>query len=211
MSGSHILVLGGTGPAGTCLIRELLYREHPTIAYVRNPSKIPHDLSSSPLLQIIKGEMSDLPKHSLAIAQSSTIVLLLGPNSLRISDPQLFADIYSKSVFPLMRERSVKRILAMGTISIYEPEDKPSLIRWFVVLVVRLLASIAYVNILNVGQAFRTDAQGLDWTVFRIAGILGGADEASWRRDRDERDTFVGWQRRGAMAKWLRRCSRGKR
>lgn len=52
MGGSHILVLGGTGPAGICLLRELLHRGHPTIAYTRNPAKIPDDLSSNPLLQV---------------------------------------------------------------------------------------------------------------------------------------------------------------
>lgn len=235
MGGTHILVLGGTGPAGICLLRELLYREHPTVAYVRNPSKIPGDLSSNPLLQvcrsirglqlhrevlysrlmrpkIIEGEMSDIPKLSSAVAQSSVVISLLGPNSLRMTDPELFANFYQSSVFPLMREHSVKRILAMGTISIREPEDKPSWLRWLLVLVVRLLASVAYRNILNIAETFRNDAQDLDWTVFRIANIPGGSDEADWAKDREECDAFVGYvgdagwslqQRRGSLARWL--------
>jgi putative NADH-flavin reductase len=52
MAGDKILVLGATGPAGICLIRELLHRKHATIAYVRNPSKVPQDLASSPLLEV---------------------------------------------------------------------------------------------------------------------------------------------------------------
>ncbi|KAF7546952.1 hypothetical protein G7Z17_g8069 [Cylindrodendrum hubeiense] len=212
MGGSHILVLGGTGPAGICLLRELLHRGHPTIAYARNPAKIPDDLSSNPLLQVIKGDMVDLPKLSSAIAQSSAIISMLGPNSLRMSDPRQFADFYSTGIFPLMREHSVSRILAMGTVSISDPQDKTSWIRLFLVLLVRVVAGMAYKNILNVANVFETEATGLDWTVYRIAGIPGGCDEASWRKDRTDGETFVGWvahngwssrQKRAALTRWL--------
>lgn len=54
MPGEKILVFGGSGPAGICLLRELLFRNHPTIAYVRNPSKIPAELSANPLLEVSK-------------------------------------------------------------------------------------------------------------------------------------------------------------
>lgn len=52
MAGQKILVLGGTGPAGICLLRELVYRKTPTIAFARNPSKLPADLSSNQYLQV---------------------------------------------------------------------------------------------------------------------------------------------------------------
>ncbi|KAG4437136.1 hypothetical protein IFR05_007398, partial [Cadophora sp. M221] len=51
MAGTKILVLGGTGPAGICLLRELIYRKHELIVYARTPSKIPPDLASNPLLE----------------------------------------------------------------------------------------------------------------------------------------------------------------
>lgn len=52
MAGDKVLVLGATGPAGIVLLRELLHREHATIAYVRTPSKIPQDLQNKPLLEV---------------------------------------------------------------------------------------------------------------------------------------------------------------
>lgn len=51
MAASNILVLGATGPAGICVLRELLLRHHPTVAYVRNASKLPDDLLKNPLLK----------------------------------------------------------------------------------------------------------------------------------------------------------------
>jgi putative NADH-flavin reductase len=52
MAGDKILVFGATGPAGICVLRELLHRKLPALAYCRNPSKIPQDLTSDPLLEV---------------------------------------------------------------------------------------------------------------------------------------------------------------
>jgi uncharacterized protein YbjT (DUF2867 family) len=46
-----VLVLGGTGPAGINLLRELLHRKHKVVAYARNPQKVPEDLASHPSLE----------------------------------------------------------------------------------------------------------------------------------------------------------------
>jgi uncharacterized protein YbjT (DUF2867 family) len=52
MSNSTVLVLGGTGPAGICLLRELLHRKHKVVVFARSPSKIPEDLASNTLLEV---------------------------------------------------------------------------------------------------------------------------------------------------------------
>lgn len=52
MAGPKVLVFGGTGPAGICLLRELLHRNHPVVVFARTPSKIPEDLASNPLLEV---------------------------------------------------------------------------------------------------------------------------------------------------------------
>ena len=59
--------------------------------------------------------MDDLAALSAAIAQSSVIISLLGPqiNSGGIS-PTQYADYYKSSVFPLMRRHGVRGIMAMG-------------------------------------------------------------------------------------------------
>lgn len=52
MAGSKILVVGGTGPAGICLIRELVFRKHYIVVYARNTSKIPEELRSSTFVEV---------------------------------------------------------------------------------------------------------------------------------------------------------------
>lgn len=53
------------------------------------------------------------------VAQSSVVLLLLGPNinEGRINRTK-YADFYKLSVIPQTRQHSVRRILAIGTISI---------------------------------------------------------------------------------------------
>jgi hypothetical protein len=52
MAGSKVLVLGATGPAGINVLRELSHRKRSTIAYARNPSKIPEDLISNKYIEV---------------------------------------------------------------------------------------------------------------------------------------------------------------
>ncbi|KAL4932365.1 NAD(P)-dependent oxidoreductase [Aspergillus undulatus] len=212
MAGSKILVLGGTGPSGICLLRELVFRKHETIVYARNPSKIDENLASNDLIEIIKGEMDDLDSLSAAMAQARLVISLLGPSLTHKIPTTLFADIYKLSVFPLMREHGVRRIFAMGTPSIPRPEDSWTFISCVGVPLLRIFVNYAYQNVRNIGDAFEHHAEGLDWTVYRISMIPGNHDEDSWRADREDGEVFVGWvgesgwtmsQKRGALARWL--------
>ncbi|KAM0230959.1 hypothetical protein ACHAP5_011214 [Fusarium lateritium] len=213
MSDQTVLVLGGTGPAGICLLRELIHRKYNIVAFARSPSKIPEDIMASPLIEVIQGELNDTQSLDKAVAKSNIVVSLLGPQiSDRSITPNIIPDFYKQSLFPAMRKHSVKRIFAMGTLSIVRPEDSRSMLRSSMVLFVRLLAGAAYRTIIGIGEAFENDAKDLDWTIFRIAGIPGESDAKSWAEDREDGKAFVGWvgetgwtfsQRRGALAKWL--------
>lgn len=52
MAGKKVLVLGATGPAGICLLRELVHRMYATVVFARTPSKIPNDLATNPLIEV---------------------------------------------------------------------------------------------------------------------------------------------------------------
>ncbi|KAI0468114.1 NAD(P)-binding protein [Xylaria cf. heliscus] len=222
MVGSKILVLGGTGTAGLCLLRELAFRQRPTVVYARNISKIPSDLVSNESLEIIQGEMNDMDALSNAVAKCSAIISLLGPKiDDRIESPTLFADIYKDNIFPLMRKHNIRRILAMGTLSIQRPEDSWTLFQPIIVFLVRLTANGPYRNIINVAATFERDAGDLDWTIFRIARIPGDSDEGSWKNDREEEGAkpFVGWIgekgwttyiKRAALTRWLADAADGQ-
>lgn len=52
MAGNKVLVLGATGPAGICVLRELLHCKVATLAFCRSPRKIPKDLADNALLEV---------------------------------------------------------------------------------------------------------------------------------------------------------------
>ncbi|KAF9761046.1 hypothetical protein IL306_003987 [Fusarium sp. DS 682] len=213
MSSLAVLVLGGTGPAGICLLRELLHRKHKVVAFARSPQKVPEDLASNPLLEIVKGELSDKEALSRAMAKVNVVISLLGPVITdRTTPPNVIPDFYTNSVFPAMRQHGVKRIFAMGTLSIYQDQDSWTFIRPAIVLLVRTVAGNAYRTIIKMGQVFENDAKDIDWTIYRIAAIPGGSDKESWVKDREDGKAFVGYvgqkghtysHRRGALARWL--------
>ncbi|KAJ4367897.1 hypothetical protein N0V86_009737 [Didymella sp. IMI 355093] len=213
MTSPKILVLGGTGPAGICVLRELLHRNHPIIAYARSPSKIPADLCSNPHLAVIKGEMSDHKAFSSALKGCSAIISHLGGDiNNPHSSPTLYTDMYRDTVVPAMREHGVKRILLMGTMAIPRPEDSFVFVRPMVMAYLRLFANSMYRDIIGNKQFFENEVRDLDWTIFRIASIPGEPDEESWRKGREEGKLYIGpmgakgWTmntNRSLLARWL--------
>lgn len=165
--------------------------------------------------------MNDMDTLSGAVAKSCVVLSLLGPNlNDTIKNPSLYADMYKNNLFPLMRQHGVRRILAMGTLSISRPEDSWTFIRPVAVFFLRMFADMAYRNIINIASTFEADAGDLDWTIFRIAHIPGKSDEANWKKDREAGgETFVGWTgqkgwsfltNRSIMARWLADAADGK-
>ncbi len=164
------------------------------------------------MVQIIQGEITHTEKLGLAISKCKAIVSLLGPTGSKVEDTKLFASYYSDNIFPLMRAHEVRRIYAMGTISIFRPEDQASMLRWMAISVFRMVYPKMLATMLEIEKAFDTKTEDLEWLVFRIASIPGESDDSSWRNDRGDGDTFVGWvaengwsfsQKRGALARWL--------
>lgn len=157
--------------------------------------------------------MNDREALSSVMSRTSAVISLLGPSiSDKSIEHSLFADIYTSTIFPLMQENGVRRILAMGTLSIKRPEDKFNIMQAIMPFLMPLFANTAYQNALNIGRAFENQGQGLDWTIFRLTQIPGEPDEASWKTDREDGKVFTGgigekgWTsslKRGALAKWL--------
>lgn len=77
MGGSKVLVLGGTGPAGICLLRELVYRKQTTAVYARNPSKIPNELASNPLIEVCDVQPLEAVKAASMASQGSILIVTL--------------------------------------------------------------------------------------------------------------------------------------
>lgn len=162
---------------------------------------------------MISGEISDLSQHDNVIPKFSAVISLLGPhiNDYKL-DRTLFADQYKLFVFPFMRQRGVRRIIAICTLSVSRQEDHWTSFAVMVQIFMRVLARNTYIAMHNIADTFSSKAQDLDWILIRLARIPGESDEESWRKDRRDGTVFVGWVgengwtssvKRGALAKWL--------
>jgi hypothetical protein len=98
-----------------------------------------------------------------------------------------------------MREHGVRRIFAMSTISRWQPDDSFSALRWLLVSLVYVVAHGAWKTVRGIARTFEEQGEGVDWTVYRIAGIPGGSDEKSWREDREDGMAFEG----GGWGGWV--------
>ncbi|KAL6912524.1 hypothetical protein FSST1_010284 [Fusarium sambucinum] len=212
MAGDKILVFGATGPAGILLLRELLHRKLSVLAYCRTPSKIPEDISNDPLLEVVKGDMTQRDAISRAISKSRAIISLLGPSTAKPSSTTEFADYYSLIV-SLMKEHQVSRILALGTTSIYQPDDQSSITRALTCNLIKVMVNTAYHNILAIQQYFeKLNDTSMDWTIFRLGWLGGTSDKSAWLADREKGKAFAGpvaapgytsGINRSLLARWL--------
>lgn len=216
MADKPILILGSTGPSGICLLRELLHRKKRVIAFVRptSASKIPADLvSSNPdNLQVVHGQIDDDATLGEAVAQCSAIISLMGPvqESMSSRTPLPYPAFYENHVLPVMKKHGIKRIAAMGTISIYTEDDIAVFSRWILRTGVSWMFPAAYNAMLGIASVFKEEAD-IDWTIFRLPMLLGGSDETVWKADREKGEAQAGpvsnaWTgklNRSILAKWL--------
>ena len=162
----RILVLGGTGGIGPLLIEELLSVQHTVIIYARSPQKLPESISSNPNVVIIKGELMDSDGLEKALEGVHAVVSALGPavsrGPLHPSDTPL-AKAY-KLLVSLMQKGNVKRLIALGTASIKDSNDKFDLKFSLMVTGVATFAYTAYKDVVAIGETIRA-SQGLVWTI----------------------------------------------
>lgn len=73
-----------------------------------------------------------------------------------------------------MKAEGVKRIIALSTLSVVDPKDKPSFLRWLLVTPVWALAHNAWKAVIDVSNVFDREGSDIDWTLFRVGFLADG-------------------------------------
>jgi len=209
MARKKILLLGATGASGLVTLSRALEADAEVIVYARNPSKIPTSARENPNLTIIQGSLDDTEALTAAIARKpDAIISLLGPatsDMVTYMKPwdrsTIFADTY-RVIIEAMRANGVRRILAMGTLSIPEPKDRFSFLTAALVWVVYLMVHNAWHNIIYIGKTFDNAPPEIDWTVYRLGMISDGDYQAVADGYIGDGKTTSG-VRRSELADWL--------
>ncbi|KAF8922236.1 hypothetical protein CPB85DRAFT_1380874 [Mucidula mucida] len=177
----RILIFGSTGASGILVAREALarFQSCTLILYVRSPAKVPSDLSSNPSVIVIEGELDNQDALSKALEGVDVVLSVLGPvvslkdGPFHPSDTPL-ARAYER-ILDLMRTHHVKRLIALGTASIADPEDTFSLKYSTMVAGVAAVAYNSYKDVVAIGKTIRS-SEGIDWTIVRVP-ILTNSDK----------------------------------
>jgi putative NADH-flavin reductase len=181
----RILILGATGPTGLSLIGEALARQHTVVLYVRSPEKLPEDISTHPAVTVVKGSLDDLPAISTALDGVQAVVSALGPSvkkgPFHPSDTPL-AHGYSH-IIAAMLAHNVLRLIALGTASITDPNDKFNYQFWVLVSGVAVFARNAYKDVVAIGKTIREEGAELEWTIARVPVLT----------DKESKEVFAGY------------------
>jgi len=177
----RVLILGATGAAGVLLIQEALAASHTVLIYARSPEKLPEQTRSHPRVTVHKGELNDREALLSAMKEVDAVLSALGPSVSRgplHPKGTPLARAYSL-IIELMRIQGVRRLLALGTASITDPNDKFSLRMSVLVTGVATLAHTAYEDVVAIGKTIRTQGNDLDWTIVRVP-LLSGSDDKNF-------------------------------
>jgi len=203
----HVVVFGGTGPSGQCVIEEALSRNYTVTIYARNPSKLPSDITSSSSVSIVKGDLTDREAIRKALHGADVVLSTLGPSlsvttaiqGLKRSGTPI-ADGY-KIILDIMKEEGVKRLIALGTVSMGAKEDGHSILTWGMVTAVWVFLHSAWKDVVAVGNTIKS-AGDIDWTIARVGKLTdgsGGKVNAGYI-GKDSSRVFVS---RKDLAKWM--------
>nr|VWP02567.1 Kinesin motor protein [Ganoderma boninense] len=177
----HILVLGGTGPCGIQLIQQSLELNYTVVVYARSPQKLPAEISANPSVTIVQGELTDAEKLSSAMQGVHAVLSALGPavtnGPFHPSNTPL-AHAYAL-IIETMKQQNVKRLIALGTLSMKDEHDKFSLVVAGMVTAVATLARSAYKDVVAIGETIRAaDPQELVWTIARVPLLTDNEDRS---------------------------------
>ena len=176
----HLLILGGTGACGIQLIQQALALDHTVVVYARSPQKLPESITSSPGVTIALGGLTDADKLSAALEGVHAVLSALGPavksGPFHPGNTPL-ANAYAL-LLDLMRQRDVKRLIALGTASMTDEHDKFSLEFAVLVTGVAVFAHNAYKDVVAIGKNIRAADRDVMWTIARVPLLTEKEDTA---------------------------------
>ncbi|KAL1741534.1 hypothetical protein HDZ31DRAFT_45245 [Schizophyllum fasciatum] len=182
----RILILGATGPSGLEIVRAAL-RDVPDaklVLYVRSPQKLGEEIKTHPSITIVEGTLEDDAALERALQGVDAILSALGPSGPSHPKDAPIAQFYKK-LLNKMRERGIKRFLALGTASAPDPaHDRFSLVWKAMVLTIYTFYYAGYSEFHTLGEILRgPEGKGIEWTMARVP----------WLTDDDNTETIAGY------------------
>lgn len=171
----HVTVFGGTGQIGSLVLRHLLDAGHEVTALVRSPEKM---TVSDPRLAVVVGELSDTDAVERVVDGADAVISTLGPPIDPLKEGAPLTD-GTRGIVAAMHRAGVRRLVALATVSVPDPHDRPSLLDRLIPAGIALLIPPALREVQGITEAVTTS--GLDWTLARITAPVDNPSNGTLR------------------------------
>jgi putative NADH-flavin reductase len=148
-------VFGATGRMGHLLIRQALDAGHAVTAYARNPERL--DIAH-PSLSVLAGQLDSDEAVLAAVQGADAVIEGVGA----VSDG-------TRRIIAAMDNSGVRRLVAVSTCSVPDPQDLPDAKLRALVQFVKTAVPRPYREVRRAAEIVR--ASGLDWTLVRVAKL----------------------------------------
>jgi len=119
----RVVVLGATGGTGRLLVEQAIDRGHEVVAYVRRPDA----LSPRPGLDVVRGQLTDEPALTAAMAGAGAVLCAIGPTGVK---DLLGTDLMRRSlpvVAAAMTAAGVRRLVLLSAYGVGDTARSASL------------------------------------------------------------------------------------
>ena len=161
-----VTVFGGTGKIGHLVVEQLLDDGHHVTALVRSPGKLTIE---DDRLEVVVADLDDGPAIHKVVDGADAVISALGPDI----DPFLRSGPLTeatRTIVAAMHESGVRRLVALATVSVPDPRDRPGLVDRLVPVGIGLLIPGALREVQGISEVVTTS--GLDWTLARITAPI---------------------------------------
>lgn len=158
-----VLILGGSGQTGRCVISRFLQEGYRVNSLTRNPNKAPKIKEGN--VNWFEGSLQEIGSLKKAAQGVSAIISCVGADDM--NDTKVYTDVY-KNVVPIMKELKIKRIMMITT-----EKDNPESPWMFRKIFSKMLKNI-FENQIQAENLFKSlkDPE-IKWTIVRLSRITG--------------------------------------
>ena len=157
-----VTVFGATGKIGALVLRRLLDDGHEVTAFVRSPGKLG---IAAAAVDVVAAELTDEDAIREAVEGADAVISALGPPIDPFVRGTPLTD-GTRRIVAAMHECGVRRLVALATVSVPDPRDRPRLLDRLVPIGIGLLIPGALREVQGISEVVATSE--LDWTVARI-------------------------------------------
>ena len=157
-----VAVFGATGKIGALVLRRLLDDGHEVTAFVRSPGKLG---IAAAAVDVVAAELTDEDVIREAVEDADAVISALGPPIDPFVRGTPLTD-GTRRIVAAMHACGVRRLVALATVSVPDPRDRPRLLDRLVPIGIGLLIPGALREVQGISEVVATSE--LDWTVARI-------------------------------------------